>query len=55
MSNILGYLVNKKGKTIELKIREKNTSTKLTQIKTGSICGNEGMKKEKLFIISRSL
>ena len=43
----LVYLVNKKGK-IQIKIKEKNTGKKLTQIKTGSICGNEGMKKDTI-------
>ena len=46
-NKLIGYLVNKKGK-IQLKIKEKNTGKKLTQIKTGSICGNEGMKKDTI-------
>ena len=48
-ADIIAYLVNKKGSKIDLKIRQKDSSkTKLTQVKTGSICGNEGMKKEKI-------
>ena len=54
-NNFIGYLVNKKGNNIELKIREKNESKKLTEIKTGSICGNEGMKKDKIIYYIRNV
>ena len=48
-ADIIAYLVNKKGSKIDLKIRQKDSSkSKLTQVKTGSLCGNEGMKKEKI-------
>lgn len=45
---LIGYLEEKKG-SIVLKIRDKlKEGKKGTQIKTGSICGNEGMKKGKI-------
>ena len=52
-NSIIGFLANKKGNSIELKIREKSESKKLTQIKTGSVCGNEGMKKDKIIYYIR--
>ena len=47
---IIGYLEYKKSNnSINLKIRDKNYEGKKgTQIKTGSICGNDGMKKMKI-------
>ena len=50
MSIIIGYMLEKlPEKKIIFKIRDKTGEGKKgTHIKTGSICGNEGMKKEKL-------
>ena len=47
---IIGYLEYKKSNnSINLKIRDKNYEGKKgTQIKTGSICGNDGKKKMKI-------
>jgi len=49
-STIIGYLEYKQSNnTINLKIRDKTKEGKKgTQIKTGSICGNDGMKKNKI-------
>ena len=54
--NLVGYLEYKKD-TIRLKIRDKEEedTTKATKIKTGSICGNEGMKKGKIEEFIRKL
>ena len=48
--NIIGYLEYKPSdNTIYLKIRDKsNQGKKGTHIKTGSVCGNDGMKKGKI-------
>jgi hypothetical protein len=47
-SQVIGYL-EEKNDVIYFKIRDKrNQGTKKTQIKTGSVCGNDGMKKEKI-------
>jgi hypothetical protein len=41
------YLVNKNNR-MHIKIKEKNIGKKLTKITSGSICGNEGMKKDNI-------
>ena len=53
--DLIGYLVYKKDEIV-LKIRDKlNEGKQGTQIKTGSICGNEGMKKGKIIDFLRYL
>ena len=49
-NTIIGYLEEKMpAKTISLKIRDKtHQGDKGTHIKTGSVCGNDGMKKAKI-------
>jgi len=49
-ANIIGYYELRPNQTIpEFKIRDKTeTVSKGSQIKTGSICGNDGMKKGKI-------
>ena len=49
-NSIIGYLEYKKTTNeVVLKIRDKtNEGKKGTQIKTGSVCGNDGMKKDKI-------
>jgi len=46
-NKLIIYMFNKNNK-MNIKIKEKNTETKLTKVKTGSICGNEGMKKDTI-------
>ena len=46
-NKLIIYMFNKNNK-MNIKIKEKSTETKLTKIKTGSICGNEGMKKDTI-------
>lgn len=50
INNTIGYLEYKKSTNeVLLKIRDKtNEGKKGTQIKTGSVCGNDGMKKDKI-------
>lgn len=48
-SLLIGYL-EEKNDAIYFKIRDKRIQgAKKTQIKTGSVCGNDGMKKDKIF------
>lgn len=48
-SLIIGYLEEGRGNNISLKIRDKTSQGKKgTHIKTGSVCGSEGMKKGKI-------
>ena len=47
-ADVIGYLEEKRD-VIYFKIKDnKNPGTKKTQVKTGSVCGNDGMKKEKI-------
>ena len=48
-NNIIGFLINKKGKLyLKIKKTDQKSYSKLTDRLTGSICGNEGMKKDNI-------